>query len=50
VGALLEDALTQTPTVYGPGYPRATDDINRDLFPRDEYLVGARFRAGGSAP
>jgi hypothetical protein len=49
ITALLEDPLTQHPAVYGPGSPRDDSDINHDLFPRDEYLVGATFRAGRRA-
>ena len=43
--------LSQQPVVYGPSSDRSTTDINLDLFPRDEYLVGASFRpAAGAAP
>jgi spermidine synthase len=46
IAALMEDVLTQQPVVYGPSHDRSTTDINLDLFPRDEYLVGATFRPG----
>ena len=44
IAALMADVLSQTPVVYGPSSDRSTDDLNLDLFPRDEYLVGASFR------
>jgi len=51
IAALLEDVLSQQPAVYGPSHDRSTTDINLDLFPRDEYLVGASFRPhGGGGP
>jgi hypothetical protein len=47
IAALMErDVLGQHPVVYGPSHRRSTTDINLDLFPRDEYLVGASFRPG----
>ena len=47
IAALIgRDVLSQQPTVYGPSSDRSTTDINLDLFPRDEYLVGASFRPG----
>jgi spermidine synthase len=47
IAALIErDVLTQQPVVYGPSRDRSTTDINLDLFPRDEYLVGSSFRPG----
>jgi len=50
IAAVMEDVLTQTPAVYGPSYDRSTTDINLDLFPRDEYLVGSSFRPGTGGP
>ena len=50
IAALMADVLSQQPVVYGPSSDRSTTDINLDLFPRDEYLVGASFRPGQSAP
>ena len=50
VGAFIAPVLTQTPAVYGPSYDRSTTDINLDLFPRDEYLVGSSFRPGTGGP
>ena len=39
--SLLEPYLRQPPTVYGPEFDRASlVDINRDLFPKDEFAVG----------
>ncbi len=49
IEALMADVLSQTPVVYGPSDDRSTTDINLDLFPRDEYLVGESFRPGRSA-
>jgi spermidine synthase len=49
IEALLADVLSQTPVVYGPDADRSTDDVNLDIFPRDEYLVGASFRPGRGA-
>ena len=46
IEALMADVLSQTPVVYGPGADRSSTDINRDVFPRDEYLVGSSFRPG----
>jgi spermidine synthase len=46
IHALLEEFLTQPPVVYGPGHDRASLDANHDIFPKDEYLVGASFRPG----
>jgi spermidine synthase len=40
IEALLEPYLATTPERYEPGYDRSTiDDINTDLFPRDEFDV-----------
>jgi spermidine synthase len=50
IAALMADVLSQQPTVYGPSHDRSTTDINLDLFPRDEYLVGASFRPGRGEP
>jgi spermidine synthase len=50
IRALVDGLLTQPPIVYGPAHDRSTDDINRDLFPRDEYLVGSSFRPGSGEP
>jgi spermidine synthase/MFS family permease len=49
IAALLEDVLSRPPTVYGPSDPRPMEDVNLDLFPRDEYLVGASFRPSHGA-
>jgi spermidine synthase len=49
ITALLADVLSQQPVVYGPSSDRSTTDINLDLFPRDEYLVGSSFRPGTGA-
>lgn len=39
--ALLAPVLAATPRVYDPSFDRrALVDVNADLFPRDEYLVG----------
>lgn len=47
IAALLEgDVLLQQPVVYGPSDDRPSTDVNLDVFPRDEYLVGASFRPG----
>ena len=46
IGALLEEFLTRPPVVYGPEHDRSSLDVNRDIFPKDEYLVGASFRPG----
>jgi len=41
VRALLAPVLEAHPKVYDPGFDRAAlTDLNNDLFPRDEYLVG----------
>lgn len=41
IAAVLSPYLEAGPVVYGPGFNRsALDDINSDLFPKDEYLWG----------
>jgi spermidine synthase len=50
IAALMADVHSQTPVVYGPSADRSSADINLDIFPRDEYLVGASFRPGGGGP
>ena len=37
---LIERHLEQAPVVYGPEFDRASvTDVNRDLFPKDEFLI-----------
>jgi hypothetical protein len=50
IRALIDGLIAQPPVVYGPSHPRPTDDINLDIFPRDEYLVGSSFRPGRGGP
>ena len=50
IRALIEGLIAQPPIVYGPAHDRSTTDVNRDLFPRDEYLVGSSFRPGRGGP
>jgi hypothetical protein len=45
IHALLAPFLAEPPAVFGPGPDRdRLRDVNTDLFPRDEYLVGRSFR------
>ena len=50
IRALIDGLIVQPPVVYGPSHDRSTADINLDIFPRDEYLVGASFRRKSAAP
>jgi hypothetical protein len=43
VDQLVADYLA-TPTLYGPDFDRGTlEDVNTDLFPKDEYELGFKF-------
>ena len=45
---MLIECLGQDPTVYGPDFDRTQlIDVNRDLFPRDEFAVAYRGRYAG---
>ncbi len=53
IETVLAPYLTARPEMYGPEFDRATlIDVNRDLFPKDEFAIPYRGRsaAGGSRP
>ncbi len=50
IRALLGEFLDKPPTAYGPGHDRSALDSNRDIFPKDEYLVGASFSPRRAEP
>lgn len=44
--ALLEPYLADDPRAYGPDFNRdALDDLNRDLFPKDEFAIARTTRS-----
>jgi spermidine synthase/MFS family permease len=44
IGALIEDALVRPVASWGPEFDRSPlQDVNTDLFPRDEYRVSERL-------
>jgi hypothetical protein len=44
VERLVEEAMSQTATSWGPAFDRSSlSDPNTDLFPRDEYLASERL-------